>query len=247
MRCIGVINYKGGTGKTATSVNLAHALALNGYRVLLVDTDIQGSAGHHLGVFSDKSLYDVLIGGTSVKACIVRARPGLDMICSNERLFPAELSLAKMANREKVLHKGLSKLAGYDFVILDCAPSMSVINQNVLLFAKEIILPVSMEYLALVGVKQLLKNIKLLNKMFNRRLVVSKVVPTFYDSRKKKSKDIIDSLNRVFPGLLSTPIRDSLALSEAPGFKQTVFEYDSQSNGALDYLSLMREVLIYGK
>lgn len=238
-----VINYKGGTGKTCTVVNLAHGLALSGKKVLVIDTDPQGSAGHHLGIFPKHSLYEVLMGQHSVERCIVRARKNLDIISSNQRLFPAEIALARIKGRELVLSKRMEGISNYDYVILDCAPSISLLNQNSLIYCDEILLPVSMEYLSLIGVKQLLKNIKIINKIFGKSVNIRRVIPTFYDKRYKKSKDIIESLNRVFPGYLSSPIRSSIALSEAPGYKRTIFEYDPYSLGAEDYQILVKEVL----
>lgn len=247
MRKISVVNYKGGTGKTCTVVNLAHGLALRGKRVLVVDTDPQGSAGYHLGIEPTSTLYDVLLNKKSVEDCIVKARDGVDMICSNEHLFPAEIALAKVPNREHILTQRLSKLTQYDFIIADCAPSMNLMNQNALVFSEEVFLPVSMEYLSLVGVKQLLKNIKIVNKIFKKQVEITKVIPTFYDKRNKKSEHVLQSLQRVFPNQVSVPIRVSVGLSEAPGARKTIFEYDSHSTGAEDYYSLIEEVLADGK
>jgi chromosome partitioning protein len=178
--------------------------------------------------------------------CVVQARKNVDIICSNERLFPAEMSMSKMQERELILGRKLSTLNGYDFVLIDCAPNMNLLNQNVLLYSEELLLPVSMEYLSLIGVKQLLKNIKILNKVFTRDINISKVIPTFFDKRYKKSKDIVESLKRVFPGRISTPISHSVSLSEAPGFRRTIFEHAPHSKGAEDYLKLAEEV-IHGK
>ena len=244
MRKISIINYKGGTGKTCTVVNLAHGLALRGKKVLLIDTDPQGSVAYHLGIKPKYTLYDLLSGKQDLAACITNARPNLDIIASNEHLFTSEMQLARLKNKERILGMRLKEVAGYDFVLLDCAPSMNLLNQNALLYSSETFLPVSMEYLSLVGVKQLLKNIKIINKLFDRKVRITKVIPTFYDARYNKSKDILSSLNRVFPTLVSSPIRVSIALSEAPGNKQTVFEYDSSSVGAEDYDRLIEEVLV---
>lgn len=245
-RRISVINYKGGTGKTTTAVHLAHGLALAGKSVLMIDTDPQGSSSYHLGVQSGKSIYDLLVMDASVDECRVEARPGLDIICSNERVFPAELALGGMNNREMVLKSKLDDVQNYDFIIIDCAPSINLINQNALLFSNEIYLPVSMEYMSLVGIKQLLNNIKLIHKIFDHQLEKIRVVPTFYEAKKKKSSEILVSLNRVFPNQLLSPIRSSAALSEAPGFSQTAFEYAPKSTGAVDYTKLVNEVLANG-
>ena len=246
MRVVSVINYKGGTGKTSTVVHLAHGMALRGYRVLVIDADPQGSAGYHLGIQSKYSLYDLITKRAPLSSCIVSARENLDIICANEHLFPAEMYMSKLSGREFILENRMTVLRGYDYVFLDCAPSMNLLNQNALLYSSEAIIPVSMEYLSLVGVKQLLKNIKIINKIFNSNVTITTVVPTFFDKRNKKSKDIIESLKRVFPGKVSTPIRTSVSLSEAPGIRQTVFEYAPQSKGAHDYNKLLQEVLVSG-
>jgi chromosome partitioning protein len=246
MRKIAVINYKGGTGKTATAVSLSHGLSKRGKRVLLVDLDPQGSVAYHLGLNPEKTLYDVLISGEDIRDCMIMARPKLDVLASNEHLFAAEIGMAKMKNREQLLSQVLD-ISGYDFLIMDCGPSINLLNQNALMFADEIMMPVSMEYLALLGVKQLLKNIQIINKLFGREIFISKIIPTFFDLRNKKSKDVLSSLQRVFPSIVSSPIRVCVKLSEAPGSRQTVFEYDDRSKGAQDYLKLVKEVLDDGK
>jgi chromosome partitioning protein len=247
MRKIAIINYKGGTGKTVTSVSLAHGLALKGKKVLIIDMDPQGSVGYHLGITAKKSLYDVLMGKETARNCIQPVRPNLDMICGNEYLFPAEIAMSGMPERERLLARYMADVTEYDIVIIDCGPSMNLLNQNALLYAEEIILPVSMEYLSLVGVKQLLNNIKIINRIFGSDISISKVVPTFFDKRNKKSQDVCQSLERVFPGLLSSAIRSCVSLSEAPGSRQSIFEYDINSKGAQDYLKLVNEVLENGK
>ena len=217
-RTFAVINYKGGTGKTSTAINVAHGLALKGKRVLLIDTDPQGSVSHYFGVKPTKTLYDLLINQDSIDDCVVNLRYNFDAILSNERVFPAEIKMAREKSREYMVSKALKPLKGYDYVLIDCAPSMNLLNQNALLYAQELLLPVSMEYLSLIGVKQLLKNIKIINKLFNKKTKISKVIPTFYDKRNKKSKDILESLKRVFPNIVSEPVGVNVRMSQ-PGKK----------------------------
>ena len=247
MRKLGFINYKGGTGKTSCVVNLGHALAIQGKKVLIIDTDPQGSIQHHLGVSAPYSLYEILMGEKTCAECIVNARPLLDVIVANERLYPAELLMAKMKAKETILSQRLASISGYDFVLLDCAPSINLLNQNVLLYATELLVPVSMEHLSLVGVKLLLNNIKIVNRIFGKSVIISKVIPTFFDKRNKKSTDILESLKRVFPDSMSSAIRSSVSLSEVPGFKKTIFDYDPNSKGAQDYNQLTQEVIEYAK
>ncbi len=246
MRKICVINYKGGTGKTSTAVNMSHGFALRGFKVLLIDSDPQGSSGYHLGVTARHTLYDLIMGKSPVEGCVVRARKNLDMICANEHMFPAELALAQLEKREMVLTKRLSGLRRYDFVVFDCAPAMNLVNQNILLYCDDLVIPVSMEYLSLMGVRQLLNNIKIVNKLFKKTFDRTVVVPTFFDKRSKKSADVLKSLKRVFPKSVVSPIRVCGALSEAPGVKRTVFEYDPHSTGAEDYYKVIEEVLADG-
>ncbi len=242
-----VMNYKGGTGKTTVSVNLAHALALEGKKVLLVDTDSQGSVAHALGLKPRYTLYDLLMGGHPLAACTVQARPNLDVVCSNERIFAAEMALSQHKGRELILSKRLNNVDQYDYVLIDCPPSMNLLNQNSLLFARNILLPVSMQYMSLVGIKQLLNNIKIVNRLFRSDIGVRRVIPTFFSETYDKSKDIIGSLERVFPGRVSTPIRAVDALSEAPGAHQTIFEFDPSSISVQDFKKLMEEVLLDGE
>ncbi len=240
---LAITNYKGGTGKTSTAVNLAHGLAIKGKSVLLIDIDPQGSAAYCLGINPKKTLYNVLIDDASPESCIETVRPNLDLLASNEHLFAAELKLSNHRFRSQLFVRKLDKLNTYDYIIIDCPPSMNLLNQNALTFADKVIIPVSMEYLSLVGTRQLLKNIQIVNKMLKRDLTVCKVVPTFFDPRSQKCKHVLDSLERVFPGRLSTPIRMSISLSEAPGYRQTIFEFDPKSKGAEDYTKLTEEVM----
>ncbi|NBV42187.1 ParA family protein [bacterium] len=244
---LAVINYKGGTGKTSTAVSLAHGLSIMGKKVLLVDIDPQGSVGYYLGIDEPQiTLYDALLNIRPLSACVINARPNLDIIVSNERLFAAELKLSGQPRREHILSQRLESATEYDFIILDCPPSMNLLNQNALSFAENVIIPVSMEYLALVGIRQLLKNIQIVNRMLGKELKICKVVPTFFDPRNQKTKHIMESLERVFPGFVSSPIRVSVALSEAPGFRKTIYEFDPKSKAASDYMKLTQEVLAHG-
>jgi len=243
MRIISIMNYKGGTGKTSTTVNLAHGLTLSGKRVLIIDLDPQGSVGYYLGLSPKKTIYDLLVKKALFTSCITDARAGLDVICANEHLYPAELHMATLPKKESILADRLSQISGYDYILIDCAPSLNLLNQNALYYSNEILLPVSMEYLSLVGVKQLLKNIQIMNRMFDQDVKITKVVPTFFDKRQAKSRHVLDSLSRVFPGRVSSPIHANVALSEAPGHRKSIFEYDPNSKGAKDYLKLTREVI----
>src|SRR5262249_3415451 len=154
-------NHKGGTGKTTTTVSVAAGLAAEGLRVLLVDTDSQGNVGVSLGVKAERSLYHVIVMGLRPTDVAVNVRPNLDLVVSNETLAAAELYLAGRQNRDRVLQQRLAGAAeAYDVVILDCSPSLSLMNQNALVFAEGILVPVACDFLSLVGVRQVLKTVK---------------------------------------------------------------------------------------
>lgn len=238
-RRIAVINHKGGTGKTTTAVHLAAGLADAGQRVLLVDFDPQGNVAVWFGLYHDRTVADLLLGRAEVRDVVVPVRPNLDCILSNESLGRAQESLfGRMANDE-VLRSKLAPLTGYDFCIVDCAPSLNLLTQNALLYAEEVIIPISMEYLALVGVRQLVQSILRVRKGKRHDIEISAVVPTFFTRRNKKSLEIIRSLKGHFGETLAEPIHLNVKLSEAPSHCQTIFEYAPSSHGARDYRKLV--------
>jgi chromosome partitioning protein len=243
-RRIAVFNHKGGTGKTTTAVNIAAALAEKGKSVLLVDADGQGNVGTSLGIRGEKTLYHVLVHGLSVEECAVPVRPGLDVLTSNESLAAAELYLAGRPNRDRVMRERLGARAdGYDVVVMDCAPALSLMNQNALVYADSVIIPVSCDYLSLVGVKQVLRTIKNVREMLKHDVAILGVVPTFYDVRNKIAREAVDALQAHFGDRCLPPIRVNTKLREAPSAKQTIFEYAPDSHGAADYLALVERVL----
>lgn len=236
MRKIALLNFKGGTGKTTTAVNLSHALALRGQSVLVVDCDPQGSVAAWLGINPGNTFFDLLAGRVKLQDCIYQARERLNVIPSDRKLALIEVRLARENDMEKAFQKTLGSLQDYDFLFLDCPPSMSILNLNALEYAEEIFMPVSMDFLSLRGVKQVVESLP-------EGIEISKVIPTFYDQRTKKSREILQDLESFFKGRLTSPIRVNVRLSECSSFSQTIFEYDSNSRGARDYQSLAREVI----
>ncbi len=236
MRKIAILNFKGGTGKTTTAVNLSYVLASRRQSVLVVDCDPQGSVAGWLGVNPENTFFDLLSGRVRLQDCIYQARKRLDIIPSDKNLALVEVRLARESDMEKAFQKSLASLEGYDFVFLDCPPSMSILNLNALEYAEEIFVPVSMDYLSLRGVQQVVVSLP-------EGIEISKIIPTFYDQRTRKSKEILEDLESFFKGRVASPIRVNVRLSEASSYHQTIFEYDPHSRGAIDYQRLAKEIL----
>jgi chromosome partitioning protein len=233
---LAIFNHKGGTGKTTTSVSLAAGLAARGLRVLLVDTDSQGNVGVSLGVKAEKTLYHVLVMGVRAEAAAVRVRPNLDLVTSNETLAAAELYLAGRQNRDRILSDRLaSAFAAYDVVLLDCSPSLSLMNQNALVAAEGIVVPVACDFLSLVGVRQVVKTVKNVNALLHHPVQIHGVLPTFYDARARICRDSLDALKDHFGDRVLPPIRSATRLKEAPAQGKTIFEMAPESNAAEDY------------
>src|SRR5580698_2515165 len=233
---LAIFNHKGGTGKTTTSVSIAAGLADRGLRVLLVDTDSQGNVGVSLGIKADKTLYHVLVMGVRAKDAAVRVRPNLDLVVSNETLAAAELYLAGRQNRDRILSDRLaSAFAAYDVVLLDCSPSLSLMNQNALVAAEGIVVPVACDFLSLVGVRQVIKTVKNVNALLHHPVQIHGVLPTFYDARARICRDSLDALKDHFGERVLSPIRAATRLKEAPAQGKTIFEMAPESNAAEDY------------
>ena len=253
-RRLAILNQKGGTGKTTTAVNLAAGIADRGYDVLLVDMDAQGNVGTSLGIRGELSLYHLLVGtpitvpgpngpitrATQAEDVIVPVRGKLDVITADATLAMAEVHLARLDDRrDRVLCDRLNAVRRYQYIVLDCGPSLNLLNQNALAFADEVMIPVSCDYLALVGVKQVLHTLKDIDKHLGHSVRISGVVPTFFDARTRLARDAVDTLSGHFKERLYHPIRRSTRLAEAPSKRQTIFEYAPESSGADDYRRLV--------
>ena len=233
---LAVFNHKGGTGKTTTSVSIAAGLALKGYKVLLVDTDSQGNVGVSLGVKAERTLYHVLVMGLKPQDVAVKVRENLDLLPSNETLAAAELYLAGRQNRDRILKDRLASAAAhYDVIILDCSPSLSLLNQNALVFADGILVPVACDFLSLVGVRQVIKTVKNVNALLHHPVQIYGVLPTFYDARARICRDAWGTMKEHFGDRCFQPVRATTKIKEAPAQGKTIFEYAADSHAAADY------------
>ena len=238
MRKIAFINAKGGVAKTTSCVNIGAGLALGGYRTLLIDLDSQGQITKSLGVQAGEGLAELLQGDAGLKDVQIEARKNLFVIAGGGALSGVKRLISRRDIRsELVLSEGLEDLQGYDFVLLDTAPSWDVLNVNCLFYVEELLIPVSMEALALQGIGDFLGRVDHVQR-YRESLRVSGIIPTFYDARVKKSAEILEQLERYFPDALWPRVRYNSKLSEAPGFGQHIFEYAKRSKGAADYARL---------
>lgn len=241
---VAVFNHKGGTGKTTTAVTVAAGLAAKGRRVLLVDTDGQGNVGVSLGMQNEKTLYHVLVMGLDPHEAIVEMRANLHVLPSNETLAAAELFLAGRQRRDRVLASRLGALrAEYDNIIVDCSPSLSLMNQNALVFADGVLCPVACDYLSLVGVKQVLRTIKQVNRILSHPVRLWGVLPTLYDARARVCVEAYDTLRQHFGDHCLAPIRMASRAKEAPSQAQTLFEYAPDATATKDYWQVVEKLL----
>ena len=239
---LAVLTSKGGTGKTTTAINLGHGLALSGHRVLVIDCDPQGSATTAFGVKSSKGLVDLMIEG---RADIYKIRPELYLLPSGKkRLADLEIMMASRADRHQILKNVLRRLTGCDWVILDCCPSINIINFNALGFADYLLIPSSLDYFSLEGVKTTIEITSEVNSGGNGYVEILGVLPTFYDRRTVVSRLALESLRNKYGSLvLKTEIRTNAQIKRSQWYQKTIFEYAPYSYGAYDYFNLAKEVL----
>ena len=243
MRKIAILGLKGGIGKTTTCVNLGAALAMRGRRVLLIDTDTQANVSLALGVTqTERSLVDLLMRRATADQCLFNARTNLDLIPSDLSLFKAQQRMVLEVGREEIFNELLGGLSQYDYHILDCAPSASLLTINTVAYVDEVYIPVSMEMLALAGARQFMMYLRTVSRLLGRGAVIRLIIPTFYDARRRVSAQVLSSLNDDFGDKVTHPIRVDTTLSEAPGKGKTIFEFAPRSRAAADYVELARVV-----
>ena len=257
-KIIAVANQKGGVGKTTTSINLSAGLAYANRKILLVDFDPQGNATHGIGanrVGFDRNhtVYDVLVGTDSVRQNAVRLdMPPLDVLPATIDLSGADVEMASSnyaVGRENLLKQKLDAVRNdYDYIIIDCPPSLGLLNTNTLTAADTVMIPVQCEYFALEGLTQLLGTIRLVQKLWNPRLSIEGVLLTMFDVRTKLSVEVQQEVRKYFKEkVYRCYIPRNVRLSEAPSREVSIFEYDTKSEGAKAYASLVREVISHNE
>lgn len=251
-KVIAIANQKGGVGKTTTSINLAAGLALEGKRVLVVDSDPQGNTTSGFGINKadvKQCIYDVIINEVPVTDVIVRTRvEGLDLVPATIQLAGAEIELVQVISREHRLKRSLQPvLNNYDYLLIDCPPSLGVLTVNSLTAADSVLIPIQCEFYALEGLGQLLNTIRIVQKHLNKRLEIEGVLLTMFDARTNLSIQVMEEVKKYFQHkVYKTVIPRNVRLSEAPSYGMPIFLYDPRSRGAECYSELAKEVIRNG-
>lgn len=248
-KTITITNQKGGVGKTTTSINLAASLAILEYKTLIVDADPQANATSGIG-FDPKqiqaSIYECIIDDLNVENVILQTKtPNLDLLPAHIDLVGAEIEIINIPDRENLMKVVLNKIKSkYDFIIIDCSPSLGLITVNALTAADSVIIPVQCEYFALEGLGKLLNTIKIVQSRLNKNLDIEGILLTMFDSRLRLSKQVVEEVKTHFQQMVfNTIINRNTKLGEAPSFGDSIIMYDANSTGAINYLNLARELL----
>ncbi len=244
MRKIAISNNKGGVGKTTTTVNLAAGLNLMKKKVLVIDMDHQAQSTYHFGYNPNKikkSVFDVLKGDLFYEDVMIN-REGISLIPANSDL--KGLEFLPIPAKEFLLKDALEKMNSFDYVLVDCPPSLGVLTLNALTFSNEIFVPLQVQFLPFHGMYNLFEGVQMVKKRLNKQIEISGIIGTMYNAKKTINQEVIDETEKRLPGkLFKTLIRDNVALQEAPSWGKTIFEYKPDSYGATDYMNLTKEIL----
>jgi chromosome partitioning protein len=247
MKTIAIINQKGGTGKTTTAINLGSALAAMDKKVLLIDLDPQANLTYSFGIQPTKGDITEFLQGKQTLQTLLVNKEKISVLPSSTTLADVEVSLVNRLGRENILEERLSNIKGYDYIFIDCPPSLSILTINALNAADEVLIPLQMEILSLQGLAQLLKTIQEVKQVLNKKLRIRGIIALMYDSRRNLSKEVIEEIKKsTKERVFKTVIRECVKIAEAPSFAKSVLKYAPSSNGAKDYMELAKEFLKKG-
>ena len=249
MQIIALINQKGEVGKTTCAINIGAGLNKLRKRVMLIDLDPQAHLTYSLGIPAHElknTVYELLKGTANLEETVIE-RNSLSLLPSSLNLSGAEIEFSGMAGREFLLKETLEGLKIYDYVFIDCPPSLGLLTLNALTTAQKVYIPLQTEFLALQGMTKLLETITIVKKRLNKNIEITGIIAMRFDNRKNLNREVVEKIKEYFGDkLFNTLIRDNISLAEAPSFGKTIFEYKSNSHGAKDYLDLCKEIIKRG-